>query len=713
MLTPGSPGAKPQERKLPTLRANLQFNRGTPTPDGVPTWTIVDPVRNRYFQIEWPVYQMIQRWKAGTIEKLHASMTAETTCRTTIEDVEDFVKFLYTNNLTEQSASGKHTDYQSQAQAGQHNWLMWLVHHYLFIKIPLFHPHSFLKTTLPFVAPLYTPVAGWTFAVLGLIGLILVGRQWDAFVSTFLYFFNWHGAILYSLSLGGVKVVHELGHAYTATRFGCRVPTMGVAFMVMMPVMYSDVTDSYRLTSKRKRLLIASGGVIAELGLAAVALFAWGFLPEGSLRSIAFIVATTSLAMSLIVNLNPLMRFDGYYVLADGLGIPNLQDRSFAFGQWMLRALLFGHQSTPPETVSARMRHTMVVYAWATWLYRLILFAGIALMVYHYFFKALGIILFMVEIIWFIAMPIYRELTAWWNSRNLYVASPRTWMTAACLSVAFALMVIPLQTNISVPAVLQASSYATIFAPTPGRLQEVLVRDGQVVKAGESLVILENPSLEKEVRLAETKVEMWDYRLGRLAGYGQDRDQRQVIAESLRAGLAELTGLEAKQANLTLKAPIAGSVRDRADSLIAGRWIDQKVPIVYLVDDRQAEIESFVPVDELAYVAVGQPARFVPLDLTRPSVEAHVTQVAEVDEREFMVPYLASVYGGDVPVRKDDKGRLKPEVSVYRVRLRLDDAGTSPDHILAGHVQIEGQSSSIAKRAWDQVAATLVRESGF
>jgi putative peptide zinc metalloprotease protein len=574
------------------------------------------------------------------------------------------------------------------------------------------HPHHFLHSTLPFVAPLYTAAAGMTFGALGLVGLIHVVRQWDAFLSTFLYFFNWRGAILYSLSLGAVKVVHELGHAYTATRFGCRVPTMGLAFMVMMPVLYSDVSDSYRLTSKRKRLLIAAGGVIAELGLAAVALFAWGYLPEGTLRSIAFIVATTSLAMSLVVNLNPLMRFDGYYVLADGLGIPNLQDRSFAFGQWKLRAMLFGNQSPAPEPVSAGMRQTMVVYAWATWLYRLILFTGIALMVYHYFFKALGIILFLVEIVWFIALPIAREVSAWWQNRTIYAASPRTWVTTACVSLLLALGFVPLHVSISVPAVLQASSYATIFAPTAGRIQEVRIHDGQMVKAGEALLVLENPALEMEVRLAETKVAMWDYRLGRQAGYSEDRDQRQVIAESLRAGLAELAGLEAKRDTMALKAPIAGMVRDRADSLTVGRWIDQKVPIAYLVDESQAVIDSFVPVDELAYVEVGQAAQFIPLDLTRPSVKAHVTDIAEVDEREFMVPYLASVYGGDVPVRKDDKGRLKPEVSVYRVRLSLDEP-LQPDQVLAGHVQIEGQPSSMAKRAWDQVVATLVRESGF
>ena len=196
---------------------------------------------------------------------------------------------------------------------------------------------------------------GLAFGTIGVVGLFLVGRQWDAFVSTFLHFFNWRGAVMYGAVLCLVKVVHELGHAYTATRFGCRVPTIGVAFMVMVPVLYSDVSDSYRLSSKRKRVAIAAAGVVAELGLAAVATVLWAFLPDGPLRSMAFVVATSSWIMSLTVNLNPLMRFDGYYLLADGLGLPNLQDRACAFGQWKLRQLLFGAGSPQPGRWGSRL----------------------------------------------------------------------------------------------------------------------------------------------------------------------------------------------------------------------------------------------------------------------------------------------------------------------------------------------------------------------
>jgi putative peptide zinc metalloprotease protein len=186
-----------------------------------------------------------------------------------------------------------------------------------------------------------------------------------------------------------------------------------------------------------------------------------------------------------------------------------------------------------------------------------------------------------------------------------------------------------------------------------------------------------------------------------------------VIAESLKAGLAELAGLESKQDNLILKAPMAGVIRDHADSLTPGRWIDPKLPIAYLVDADHAEIDGLVSVDELAYVAVGQVGRFIPDDLTRPSLEAEVTEIAEVDEREFAIPYLASIFGGDVAVRKDDKGKLKAEVSVYRVRLRPREAIMDADQAIPGHVHIDGQPSSLVKRAWDHTVAVLVRESGI
>mgnify|MGYP001237897379 CR=1 FL=1 len=707
------PAQVPKERKLPPLRKNLQFLRGAPTSEGVPTWTVVDPVRNRYFQIEWNVYQLLQRWPCGTIEKLVEEIAHNTTSRIGMEDVEDLVKFLYANNLTEQSASGETKDYVQQEAARHQAWWQWLLHHYLFIKIPLVHPHQFLHATLPLVAPFYTAAAAWLFGTIGVMGLFLVSRQWDAFVSTFLHFFNWRGAVMYGAVLCLVKVVHELGHAYTATRFGCRVPTIGVALMVMMPVLYSDVSDSYRLSSKRKRLAIAGAGVVAELGLAAVATVLWAFLPDGTMRSMAFVVASSSWIMSLTVNLNPLMRFDGYYVLADGLGLPNLQDRACAFGQWKLRELLFGAGSPQPESVGLSTRRIMVAYAWAMWAYRLMLFTGIAVMVYHHFFKALGIVLFLVEILFFICLPIWRELTAWWSRRAAFAKTSRFAVTMAVVALLLILTVIPWSSRVAIPGVLYARSYATLYPPASGRIVAVSVRPGQHVRKADILLILENPKLAKDAILAQTQVDQLDFRLQRQAGYADDRAQGRVIAESLRAKLAELDGLAERQRNLLLQSPIDGVVADRADSLYPGRWINEKLAVAYVIDPQGAAIAALAPVEDLSVLAVGQEAVFIPNDVTRSARRARVTEIRDVDEQDFSLPYLASIYGGEVPARKDARGRVQAEQSVYRVELEVLDQTEPVDQTVTGQLHVTGKTESLAERAWDRAVAVMIRESGF
>ena len=703
----------PQERTLPPLRKNLQFLRGAPTPEGVPTWTIVDPVRNKYFQIEWQVYQILQRWSCGTVEKLVAVVRRDTTSRIRAEDVEDLVRFLYANSLTEQSASGRVKDYVEQEVARHQAWWQWLLHHYLFIKIPLIHPHRFLHATLPLVAPLYTPMAAWLFGMIGATGLFLVGQQWDTFLSTFLHFFTWSGALMYGAVFCAVKVVHELGHAYTATRFGCRVPTIGVGLMVMMPVLYSDISDAYRLSSRRKRLWIAGAGVVAELGLAAVATLVWGFLPDGAIRSVVFVAATTSWVMSLAVNLNPFMRFDGYYLLADGLGIPNLQDRAFAFGQWRIRELLFAPGAPPPEAVGLSNRRILIAYAWGIWLYRLVLFTGIALAVYHYFFKVLGLLLFLVEIVFFIGLPIWRELTSWWSRRAAYASTGRFAVTMTVVAAMLLLACLPWSSRVAIPGVLQAGSYATIYPPAPGRIASVSVHAGQSVRAGDTVLVLENPLLAKEARLARTQVELLDFRLQRQAGYAEDRLQGQVLAESLRSKLVELDGVAEKQQRLVLQAPIDGVVVDQADSLYPGRWINEKLAVAYVVNSRTAIVTALAPVEDLGVLAVGQEALFIPNDVTRQATRARVTEIRDVDEQDLSVPYLASIYGGAVPVRKDSHGRLQAEQSVYRVELEVLDEVVRADQVVTGLIHVAGTPQSLVARMWDRVVAVMIRESGL
>ena len=452
---------------------------------------------------------------------------------------------------------------------------------------------------------------------------------------------------------------------------------------------------------------------MAELGLAAVATVLWAFLPDGTLRSMAFVVATSSWIMSLTVNLNPLMRFDGYYLLADGLGLPNLQDRACAFGQWKLRELLFGAGSPQPESVGLSTRRIMIAYAWAMWVYRLVLFTGIAVMVYHHFFKALGIILFLVEILFFICLPIWREFTAWWSRRAAFAKTSRFAVTMAVVALLLILTVIPWSSRVAIPGVLYARSYATLYPPASGRIVAVSVRPGQHVRKADTLLILESPKLAKDAIIAQTQVDQLDFRLQRQAGYADDRAQGRVIAESLKAKLAELDGLVERQGNLQLQSPIDGVVVDRADSLYPGRWINEKLAVAYVINPQEAAIAALAPVEDLNVLAVGQEALFIPNDVTRSAWRARVTEIRDVDEQDFSLPYLASIYGGEVSARKDAHGRVQAEQSVYRVELEVLDQTEPVDQTVTGQLHVTGKTESLVERAWDRVVAVMIRESGF
>ena len=342
--------------------------------------------------------------------------------------------------------------------------------------------------------------------LISVLGLYLTSRQWDVFATTFLDFFSIEGAALFAVSLAGIKVLHELGHAYTATRWGVRVNTMGVAFMLMMPILYTDVTDAWRLRSRRARLQIAAAGMTVELALAGIATFLWAFLPDGPARSVAFVVATTSWILSLAVNLNPFMRFDGYYLLADAWRMENLQPRAFALARWWLRETLFGFGIEPPEQLPRGKRRLVIAYGIGVWIYRLVLFLGIALIVYHMFFKVLGVILFAVEIIWLILMPVLREIAEWIKMRKRIVRAPRAAVTAGIVVVLVTLFFLPWSSTVRVPAVALPEKDFALYPPRPARIVSLNLEDGAHVAAGASLAVLHSPNLDHEITKARLNI---------------------------------------------------------------------------------------------------------------------------------------------------------------------------------------------------------------
>ena len=701
-----------EEVALPVLREDLKLVEGPPANDGSPTWTIFDPVRNKFFRIGWAAFQLLSRWSVGSAAALVKSVSENTTCQISDQDVLAMVKFLHANSLTKVSATGKVDDYVAQYQAGKPHWTLWLVHNYLFVRIPLVRPHRFLQATLPFVQPLFTATTRNLVIFFGLIGLYLVSRQWDTFTNTFLHFFSLESAAFYIVALIIIKVLHELGHAYTATRYGCRIPTMGVALLVMFPVLYTDATDSWRLASRRQRLFIGGAGVLTELSLALVSTFLWSFLPDGIWRSAAFIVATTSWITTLAINVNPFMRFDGYYLLSDLWGVHNLQQRSFALARWKLRQWLFAIDEAVPERFEPGMQRKLILYAWGTWIYRFFLFIGIALLVYYFFFKLLGLLLFVVEIVWFILLPIGRELKVWWGMRGKAFRSRRFLVSASLIVGMLVLVFFPWSSRVSFPALLETAEYATVFAPEPGRIVDVLVKPGQRVKQGTPLVTLEFPQLDNDIEQTRKEIEVLRLRHDRMASNAEDLANAHVVLSQLATQTSRLQGLQKQRANLAIRAPMDGLVTDVADALHRGRWINQKLPLAFIVDPNKAELKGLLPETEIARLELGQTVEFIPDDIFRSRIDGTVSEISQTDVKRLEAPYLASSYGGKVAVRKDEDGELLPQTAVYQVKVLVENIAPS-SQVVRGVAHAEGHRRSFAKRTYDLVVAVLIRESGF
>ena len=451
--------------RLPPIRQELTLHPGPIQPDGSPSWMLHDPVANRFYQLGWASFEILSRWSLASEDALLASVCSETTLSLGPDDVAAVRIFLEQHQLLAVTSTEHSQRLWRGYLARRPGYAMWLLKNYLFIRIPLFRPEPWLDRIAPRVAWIYTPRFWWLMAAMLLTGLALVSRRWDEFTHTFSAYGGLAAVIGIGVSLSLAKVLHETGHALTARHFGCRVPAMGIAFLVMMPVLYTDTNDAWKLPSRRQRMMIGGAGILAELLLAGWATLAWNFLPDGPVRAATFLLATTTWIATLAINASPFMRFDGYFLLSDAWGLPNLHQRAFALARWRLRRDLLGLDDVPPEDFPAPRRRALMVFAGLTWLYRLVLFLSIAFLVYHLFFKALGVLLLAVELGWFIARPIVGELAVWWRRRGELRWGRETRRSTVLAVLLVAVLFVPWQRDVSSPAVLGALQSQGLYAP--------------------------------------------------------------------------------------------------------------------------------------------------------------------------------------------------------------------------------------------------------
>ncbi|MCB2180935.1 MAG: efflux RND transporter periplasmic adaptor subunit [Desulfobulbaceae bacterium] len=700
------------------LREDLQLLPGPVAEDGSPSWSLHDRVRNTFFRIGWLEFELLARWSTAksnlvTVGDLVSRVNDETTLHTDEEEVLSLQQFLLLNCLLEAGSPEVQALLQAR-MTKKKKFLTWLLHNYLFIRIPLLQPDRFLSSTLPMARFLVSRIF-LTFLALGaLAGIYMVTRQWQTFIHTFPSFFTARGFLLYAVTLILVKVVHELGHAYTAKYYGVKVPTMGVAFLVLWPILYSDTTESWKLTNRNHRLSIVAAGALSELLLAVVATFLWNFLPDSPLRSACFIVATVSWVTSVLWNLNPFMRFDGYFLLSDYLDIPNLQDRSFDLGKWHLRKLLLGIRQEIPEDFGADRNLFLIAYAYGVWIYRVFLFTGIALTVYHFFFKVLGIFLFLVEICWFIALPVLREMGVWWQQRRS-IGSCRHNIIVSMLffSGIVAFVVVPRHAKVEMPALFKAEAYWQIYTPFSGRIEEIHATEGQDVKKGDLLFSLSNPEIDYLEKQSVTLCQDLENRIKQQSTGRELLESQKILENQLAECLTELSAHRKQKKRLQVRARMDGTLQDVVKGLRVGLWLDSRQLLGLLVDRSRFIVEAYVDESHLGSIEVGNEGRFFPENKDSGPMKCRVAQIDPTATVYLQEPYLASTYGGEIGVQiSREEKRMKTHKSLYRLTLR-PSAPDRPDQVVRGKVVLKGGERSLLASAWKRVVAVFIRESGF
>jgi putative peptide zinc metalloprotease protein len=704
---------EPQSVLLPALREELTLIRGKINPSGEQAWRIYDPVQHRFMEVDNVTVEILSVWQSvKNTGELQRELQQTRGISVSLGSIEGLIRFAYANFLTKESARGDWQSLAEMARRSKKSWGAWLLHNYLFFRVPLVKPQGFLLETLAFVQPLFNRRLISAIALLGGVGIYLVSRQWDQFFNTFQHFFTPEGAIWFACALFFVKALHELGHAYTAVRLGCQVPAMGVAFMMMTPMLYTDVTDAWRLPLRRQRIQIDFAGIAVELMIACIATFLWSFFPEGKAKSIAFLLATSSILMSLAINLSPFMRFDGYFILADLVGVPNLQPRAFAVARWKLREFFFGMNAPCPEEMTRVKLFGLTAYAWATWVYRFGLYLGIAAVVYFYFFKLLGIILFAVEVGVFLVGPFVSEFREWYKMRA-QISKSKRWLVPAgvVLSIVIA-AIVPWSTRVDIPVVIESGKLAHIYPPRPALITSVHVVQGQVVEAGIALISLTSDQLTHDIDVAQNGIARVKAQLARLTADDTDRENNAVLTREFSALQAKLHGLRAEQEELTVRAPIAGRVLELNPELSEGRTIGQKEMIALIGADDTLSGRGYVPEAELNRLHAGQAGKFVPENVMRPAFDVAVLDIAIRGAQSIEIAELASINGGRIAVQADQQRRLVPVSAVYAVTFSVGGRDHGPAQRIRGVAQVNAEAESFISRVWRQIAKVLIRESG-
>ena len=528
------------------------------------------------------------------------------------------------------------------------------------------------------------------------------------------------------LALAGIKVLHELGHALACRRFGGECHEIGVMLLVFTPCLYCNVSDSWMLPSKWQRMAIAAAGMYVELILASVCTFLWWFSQPGLFNSLCLNTMLICSLGTLLLNGNPLLRYDGYFILSDLVEVPNLRAQATLAAQRIFARWFLGLDLGTDRESTARRQALLVVYFVASTLYRWFVVIAILwalhLLARQQHLDSLFVFVAGLTLVG-MAAPLAAGVVRWSRRRprRRPMAPARVALTVALVAgMLLAVVLVPLPMRVAAPLVVEYRGAERVYVTVPGRLVEC-ARAGERLERGQTIARLASPTVESELAQLTSERDRQKLFLANLESrrlQGVDNGARIPAAETSLADTEQrLSQLTREAAALTIVAPVTGTVlpppsvltESRSDKLPAwsgtpldernlGSHLDTGTLLCLVGEPNRFEAALHVAQHDVELVAPGQRVRIRLDHLPGQTFWGTVVEVARLD-MQVMPRELAAA--GDVPSESDDRGVRRPLDTWYQALVEFDD---EPPYSVA---RVHGSARiSVAPRS---LGAQLVR----
>jgi putative peptide zinc metalloprotease protein len=662
------------------LRASAQISRQFYRGD---RWYVVrDPAGNQFHRLSDPAYRFI-----GLLDGSRTIEEAWELCGGQLADdaptqpeVIQILSHLYSANLIEADVTPDATVLLRRHKQLVKRKMQGRLMNVLFPRLPIWNPDEFLKRWMPLVRNGLSKIGAiiWLVVVIGAVAT--VAPTWNEP-------FGLRQAAMHAIDIRGntinllwlwtvfvfIKLIHELGHAFACRRFGGECHELGIMCLVCVPTPYVDASSAWSFPNKWARIFVGAAGMIVELFFAAIMAFVWHSTYHTTLiNQLAFNAMLVASVTTIIFNANPLLRYDGYYILSDYLEIPNLRQKSTEYALGLIKRHIFGlklQQPLPPPL----QRFWLFVYAVMSTIYRTFVGVMIIGLVANQV-PVLGVLMAAGGVITWLLVPVFKLFRYLAIEPELHRKRARA--TAFCLAVAAAVVLlvglVRFPMHVDQVGVAQATAHDVLKARQAGFVTEVKAADHQRVHPGQVLLVCRDPELDKDI--GETEAQLHGAEAQLLASRADDTAQAGVEQEIINALNTRLTDLRRRENELTVRSTIDGELIAPDINLFVGRYFQkgQEICQVVRTDELTVKVllqqgESELVMDRVNQTAVrfaGDIGTVVPAGAPRPIGAA---------TRDLPSPAVAQPAGEDQPV--DPKDPTKSQTDEFEVDVPVTNPG--------------------------------------